>query len=136
MLTLQWACWPPPLRESLAEMEASIETGTTFVLRSAGRLVGSVRCTFDAEDGAWEIARLMVAPDLWGRGLGRALLEHAEGAAPGEASTYRLVVGADNDRAVRMYRRAGYSPPPGGPRGAAPGVLVLSRPRHRTARRD
>jgi tRNA (guanine37-N1)-methyltransferase len=133
LLTLQWACWGPPLRESLADMLASIQTGTTFVLRSAGRLVGSVRCAFDAEDGAWEIGRLMVAPDLRGRGLGRALLERAEQAAPGEASSYRLVVGADNERAVRMYRRAGYAARPGG---TVRGVLVMSRPRRRGSRRD
>jgi tRNA (guanine37-N1)-methyltransferase len=128
LLTLQWACWDPPLRESMPEMVASIDSGTTFVARSAGRLVGSVRCAVDPDDGAFDIGRLMVAPDLWGRGLGRALLEHAERAAPFGATTYRLVVAADNDRAVRMYRRAGYRSRPGG---GLPGVLVMTRRRRR-----
>lgn len=150
LLTLQWACWDPPLRETLTEMVASIASATTFVLRSAGRLVGSVRCVLDAADGAWDIGRLMVAPDLWGRGLGARLLEHAERAAPDEASSYRLVVAAGNERAVRMYRRSGYSARTGGTGGtggtrgtggaggargtglSAPAVLVMSRPRRRT----
>jgi tRNA (guanine37-N1)-methyltransferase len=128
LVTLQWACWDPPLRETLPQMVASLEDATTFVLRSAGRLVGSVRCVLDPDDRAWDMSRLMVAPDLWGRGLGRALLAHAEGAAPEAASSYRLVVAADNDRAVRMYRRAGYSV-----RSAEgmPGVLVMTRRRPR-----
>ncbi len=125
LLTLQWACWDPPLRETLDEMVASLGSAATFVMRSAGRLVGSVRCAPDPDDGAFDIGRLMVAPDLWGRGIGRALLEHAERAAPFPDPTYRVVVAAGNERAVRLYRRAGYRAARGGE--LLPGVLVMTR---------
>ncbi len=125
LLTLQWACWDPPLRETLDEMVASLGSAATFVMRSAGRLVGSVRCAPDPDDGAFDIGRLMVAPDLWGRGIGRALLEHAERAAPCPDPTYRVVVAAGNERAVRLYRRAGYRAARGGE--LLPGVLVMTR---------
>ncbi len=51
----------------------------------------------------------MVAPDLPGRGLGRALLEPDRGAAPpAGATTYALVTGAGSTRNQRMYKKAGY----------------------------
>jgi tRNA (guanine37-N1)-methyltransferase len=80
------------------------------VVRVAGRLVGSVRARTEVTERGevWEIGRLMVAPDLRGRGLGRVLLEHAERAAPGSATAYRLVTGAGSEANLRRYKRAGY----------------------------
>ena len=117
LLTLQLACWVveaqvngdmtiPPLHEDLADVESSIETWTTYVVRVAGRLVGSVRGRLDGDE--WEIGRVMVAPDLRGRGLGRVLLEHAQAVAPAGATAYRLFTGKDSARNLRMYRRAGF----------------------------
>lgn len=117
LLTLQLACWVtealvnedlgiPALHESLADVTASLGEWTTWVVRSHGRLVGSVRGRLDGE--VWEIGRLMVAPDLRGRGLGRVLLEHVEAAAPGAAASYRLVTGKRSEANLRRYRRAGY----------------------------
>ena len=50
----------------------------------------------------------MVAPDLWGRGLGRSLLARIEEAAPPEVTTYALFTGAGSLRNQRMYKKAGY----------------------------
>jgi tRNA (guanine37-N1)-methyltransferase len=77
-----------------------------LVARSAGRLVGAVRASLD--DDTWEIGRLMVAPDLAGRGLGRALLERIEALAPAGATAYALFTGAGSARNQRMYKKAGY----------------------------
>ena len=59
----------------------------------------------------------MVAPDLQGGGLGRALLEAVEAEAPAEATAYALFTGAGSKRNQRMYKKAGYrlsgSPSPG-----------------------
>jgi len=115
VLTL--ACWVgealvngdltiPPLHESVADTAASLAQWDTYVVRVGGRLVGSVRGRL--EDTTWEIGRLMVAPDLQGRGLGRVLLEHAERVAPPGAAAYRLVTGKDSAANLRRYKRAGY----------------------------
>jgi tRNA (guanine37-N1)-methyltransferase len=121
LLTLQRACWwqealankaweIPALRESLDDVAADLVTWTTLVLRSHGRLVGSVRARLQGseDEREWFMGRLMVAPDLQGKGLGRWLLERMEEAAPEEARWLGLVTGAFSDDNLRRYRRAGY----------------------------
>ena len=97
---LQLACWLPEavasstfdipaLTETADDVRRSFEEWRTWVVRSGGRLVGSVRARTSGDvAGQWEIGRLMVAPDLQGRGIGRALLAYAEAQAP--AGTHRL----------------------------------------------
>ncbi len=138
LFTLQRACWVaeaqanealtiPALVETMPDVLDGLEQWQTWVVRAAGRLVGSVRARLDEASGAWEIGRLMIAPDLSGRGLGRWLLGHAEGLAPPAATSYALVTGAGSARNLRMYRKAGYRP-----RGeVSPGVVRLTKPRTR-----
>lgn len=117
LLVLQLACWVPealangdltipPLHEDLADVTAGIAAWDTYVVRAAGRLVGSVRGRLDGT--TWEVGRLMVAPDLRGRGLGRLLLDHGEAVAHPDATSYRLVTGRHSEANLRRYRRAGY----------------------------
>ncbi len=134
LLTLQRACGAqerrdrpgpeaPVPHEGLEDVRAWSGEGGVLVLRSAGRLVGAVRGRLLGR--TWTIDRLMVAPDLEGRGLERLLLEQAEAAAPPEAEAFELLAGAGAGGDHRVYRRAGYRP-----RGeAAPGVLRLTRRR-------
>jgi tRNA (guanine37-N1)-methyltransferase len=133
LFVLQRACWVqemhdnpgvriPPLHESYDELRSWIARDTVLVARSAGRLVGAVRASLDGE--SWEIGRLMVAPDLAGRGLGRTLLERIEALAPDGATTYGLFTGAGSARNQRIYKKAGYRL-----RGeVAPGVVRLTKP--------
>jgi tRNA (guanine37-N1)-methyltransferase len=134
LLTLQLACWVteaqangslhiPPLQESLADVHDWLPHWTTFVVRSAGRLVGAVRGRLRAD--VWEIGRLMVAPDLRGRGLGRWLLAHVEAAAPPDARRLMLVTGSASAANLRRYRRAGYRPTPDEP--GTPGTVHLTK---------
>jgi tRNA (guanine37-N1)-methyltransferase len=132
---LQRACWLseavanstldlPALTEDADEVRRGFAQWHTWVVRSDGRLVGSVRARASAEvSGQWEIGRLMVAPDLQGRGIGRALLAYAEAAAP--AGTRRLWIntGSRSTANLRRYRRAGYRARPG--EGRFPGTVDL-----------
>ncbi|NYD42422.1 tRNA (guanosine(37)-N1)-methyltransferase TrmD [Nocardioides panaciterrulae] len=115
--TLQLACWVqeahdnpgvriPALHESLDDVRAWLADQVVLVAHSAGRLVGAVRGRLAGEQ--WEIGRLMVAPDLASRGLGRALLGRIEGLAPAAATSYSLVTGAGSLRNQRIYKKAGY----------------------------
>jgi tRNA (guanine37-N1)-methyltransferase len=134
LLVLQRACWVqeavandslaiPPLHDSLDDVLASIATWRTVVVRSHGRLVGSVRARLDGD--TWEIGRIMVAADLQGRGLGRWLLEHIEALAPEQATRFFLLTGSGSVDNLRMYRKAGYRPV----EHARPGVVHLSKRR-------
>ncbi|WP_244932262.1 tRNA (guanosine(37)-N1)-methyltransferase TrmD [Nocardioides sp. W7] len=128
LLVLQRACWVqealandslaiPALHESVEDLLASFEEWDWYVVRVAGRLVGAVRGRLDGD--AWDIGRVMVAPDLQGRGLGRALLEHVQRVAPPAAASYVLFTGAGSVENLRMYKKAGFrlrpdiEPPPG-----------------------
>lgn len=55
-----------------------------------------------------EVARLTVAPDLQGAGIGRALLDAVHVAAPGPVVTCWLVTGARSTDDLRFYAAAGY----------------------------
>ncbi len=121
LLTLQRACWlqeaivlgtleVPALHEDLDQVVADLDRWRTWVLRSAGRLVGSVRGQLHEDGTTWVVGRLMVAPDVQGRGLGRWLLERCEEWAPERATSYALVTGGTSADNQRMYRRAGYRP--------------------------
>jgi tRNA (guanine37-N1)-methyltransferase len=134
LFTLQLACWVQEqqanpdlemdaLTESLDDVRAWMADGTVLVARSAGRLVGAVRGRLHGT--AWDIGRLMVAPDLQGRGLGRRLLTGMEAAAPADATSYELFTGAGSLRNLKLYKKAGYRPA-GRPR---PGVVRLTRAR-------
>ena len=128
ILTLQRACWLdevilndtleiPVIHETYDDVVAALAVWDTYVVRSGGRLVGSVRGRLAGTD--WEIGRLMVAPDLRGRGLGRALLDHIQQVAPAAATSYSLFTGERSKRNQQMYKKAGFrlrrdlSAPPG-----------------------
>ncbi len=144
LLTLQRCCWVgeaqlndalflPALVESLDDARAGIAAWSTWVVRSHGRMVASVRAGRRGDD--WEIGRLMVAPDVQARGLGRWLLEYAERAAPEDVDRLALFTGAASAANLRMYARAGYrrtGEPFVGHDGAPDaGVVRMAKPRQR-----
>ena len=134
LLTLQLACWVqeahdnpgvtiPALGESLEDVRVWMRDWTVLVLRRGGRLIGAARARRHGE--AWDVGRLMVAPDLQGQGLGRFLLDRVEAAAPADVSSYELCTGVGSLRNRRMYQKAGYrlrDEP-------EPGVVRMTKPR-------
>ena len=138
LYTLQRACWLqelianpgveiPALTESLDDVRRGLGEWTVMVARDpgSGRLVGAVRGRLDAH-GEWDIGRIMVAPDLQGRGLGRALLELVEDARAARGADLRALHRrrgrCDN---LRMYKKAGFRLRPD--REAPPGAVVLTK---------
>ncbi|MFF1373316.1 GNAT family N-acetyltransferase [Streptomyces virginiae] len=81
------------------------------VLVEDERAVGYGELWFDAEEDEVELARIIVAPDARGKGLGRALVRGllAQAAAAGHHDIF-LRVHPDNGPASRCYRAAGFAP--------------------------
>ncbi|WP_246160471.1 GNAT family N-acetyltransferase [Nocardioides humilatus] len=140
-MTLQRACWVqealanpgapiPAFHESVDDVRAWLGEWDTYVVRRAGRLVGAVRGRLEGPDGtAWDIGRIMVAPDLQGEGLGRALLEHIQAVAPAAATSYVLFTGAGSERNHKMYKKAGFRLRNDLP--APPGAVIFVKRRSR-----
>jgi tRNA (guanine37-N1)-methyltransferase len=146
LLVLQRACWVreglaaqgrwvvPPLAEELADVVAGLGEWTTHVARvrsadgAPGRLVASVRGRVrPADPSFWEVGRLMVAPDLQGRGLGRELLALGESLAPSSVTGFWLTTGVLEEGNQRFYKRADYRLVAGEP--TYPGAVDLTKRR-------
>ncbi len=118
----------PMLTETLDEIAAVIAgTGTLLVARTPlGRLVAVGRGRLD-EHGTCHIARLGVAPDLRGQGLGWRMLLAVE-AAHGGARRYELFTGAASHDNIRLYERNGYTIFDRRPLDRGPGLVYLAKP--------
>jgi len=102
-------------------------TCTLMVARTPlGRLVAVGRGRLD-EHGTCHIARLGVAPDLRGQGLGWRMLLAVE-AAHGGARRYELFTGAASHDNIRLYERNGYTIFDRRPLDRGPGLVYLAKP--------
>ena len=98
----------PPLVETLSEVEAQLDDAAVIALglRLTGRLVGSVRVRLRGETA--EVGRLVVAPDLQGRGLGTRLLTCVDDVLPVGVRRLELFTGEHSHANLRLYQRHGY----------------------------
>ncbi len=101
----------PPLHETAAQLGADFARADApdLIARAAWlgpRLVGSVRGRIDGD--RMEIVRFTVAPDVQGRGIGRALLAAVHVAAPAPVRCCWLITGARSADNIRLYTAAGY----------------------------
>jgi tRNA (guanine37-N1)-methyltransferase len=131
------ACWAPEFarygmfgagEEDLETVRDGIQEWDTRVWRRDGQLLASVRVRpHPTQEATWQIGRLMIAPYLQGRGLGRELLAYAESLASEEVRTFWLNTGAKSTENLRMYKKAGYRIRPG--EGEFPGTVDLTKRR-------
>ncbi|HEU5033081.1 MAG TPA: GNAT family N-acetyltransferase [Spirillospora sp.] len=98
----------PPLVESLEQLRKVLE-GDAVVLKAVlgARIAGAVRAQFS--DHTCLVGRLVVAPDLQGRGIGGRLMRALEEAVAGRADACVLFTGHLSEGNLRLYRRLGYA---------------------------
>lgn len=94
----------PPLRETLADVQAAWRRGLLLKAVAAGGIVGSVRV--DTVGDTALVGKLMVRPALQGRGIGTQLLRAVEQYCP--AGRYELFTSSKSLRNLRLYERMGY----------------------------
>jgi ribosomal protein S18 acetylase RimI-like enzyme len=86
---------------------AVLEHETVFVAEVAGTPAGYV--ALDRSERAVRVDQLFVSPEHEAEGVGRQLLEYAEGfAIYSGAETLQVVVEGGNDRAVSFYQGRGF----------------------------
>ncbi len=100
----------PPLIQTLDQVVTELDESevTALGLRSGHRLVAAVRVRVPAGETAAQLGRLVVAPDLQGRGLGTRLLVAAERSLPDAVREVRLFTGEHSAGNLRLYARHGY----------------------------
>jgi GNAT superfamily N-acetyltransferase len=88
---------------------AVLEHETVFVAEVEGAPAGYVALQRAAE--AVRVDQLFVSPEHEAEGVGRQLIEFAEGYAIWQgAATLQVVVQGDDERAVTFYRSRGFTP--------------------------
>lgn len=84
-------------------------SAAVLVVETGGRVAGYCIVLFRAGNPAARLYSIATVPGMAGRGLGRALIEAAERAVVERGKhSLRLEVREDNERAVAIYRRAGF----------------------------
>jgi GNAT superfamily N-acetyltransferase len=86
-----------------------LEEHTVFVAELAGTPAGYV--ALERGERAARVEQLFISPEHEAEGVGRQLLEHAEGWAIAEgAETLEVIVEPGNKRAFDFYRSRGFVP--------------------------
>ncbi len=86
-----------------------LERETVFVAEVGGAPAGYV--ALDQDEQAVRVDHLFVSPEHEAEGVGRQLLEFAEGYAIWQgARALQVVVESDDDRALAFYRGRGFKP--------------------------
>jgi phosphoribosylanthranilate isomerase/ribosomal protein S18 acetylase RimI-like enzyme len=96
----------PPLKQTLAEIEAEFATQRILKAASGGRIIGSVRG--ELRGGTCHIGKLIVHPEWQNRGIGSRLLCAIEERFP-EAERFELFTGDRSVRNLHLYRKMGYT---------------------------
>jgi len=100
----------PPLTETVDQVRAAMAAGTLFVAArrpGSARIIGGGRATVRGD--TCYLARLAVAPDAQGAGVGTAMIAELERRHAGTVRTYALFTGHLSEANLRLYRRLGYA---------------------------
>lgn len=97
----------PPLTQTIAEIREKFDTQIFYKTVVENNILGSVRAYSD--ETSCFIGRLIVHPDIQGKGIGTRLMNAIEEHFS-EAQRYELFTGTKSIANIRLYERLGYKP--------------------------
>lgn len=96
---------PAPM---LADYRTIVAAGEMHILKHGGAIVGAVQLVTGG--ATLQVGNLVVDPAMEGRGLGRRLMDHAEGVAREKGlSTISLYTNAQMHENIAFYGRLGFA---------------------------
>ena len=95
----------PPLLQTVESLRREIESDVVLKMTDGDAIVGSVRARRDGE--VCRVGRLIVAPNLQGRGLGTQLMNAIEREFM-QTRKFELFTGSRSERNILLYERLGY----------------------------
>jgi ribosomal protein S18 acetylase RimI-like enzyme len=95
------------LSEPMEEILNSVAAGEVLVAKMGSRIVGAVRGV--RKDDECHVERLVVAPDMQGRGIGAALLRAVEQHGNKGVRRFVLHTGDRSQANISLYRKVGYT---------------------------
>lgn len=100
----------PPLDDKLAGIESALAIdGALLLMVRIGERAMAFSIVVPHTD-VLEVLYLAVAPEAWGKGLARQLLDHLQHHSVKTQTPMELWVIADNRRAIASYENAGWIP--------------------------
>lgn len=97
----------PPLTQTISEIKEEFGTRTFLKTVAENNIIGSVRAHSDGT--SCFIGRLIVHPDLQGKGIGTGLMHAVEAHFCG-VHRYELFTGTKSTANIGLYTRLGYKP--------------------------
>ena len=94
----------PPLKQTFQEISEEYDKGIVLKAEYGGNIIGSVRGY--CEGDTLYIGKLIVHPEMQGRGIGTRLLTEIERRVPNRR--YELFTSSESKRNLRLYERLGY----------------------------
>jgi GNAT superfamily N-acetyltransferase len=95
----------PPLTQTPDQIKAEFDRMAFLKAVEAGRIVGSLRASQDAD--TCFIGRVIVQPELQGKGIGTRLMLEAEDVFP-DARRFELFTGSKSVSNILFYQNLGY----------------------------
>ena len=115
----------PPLTQTVESLISEFETSLVLKATWGYRIVGSVRARMNGS--TCEIGRLVVHPELQGRGIGSQLLRSIEGRFD-NVRTFELFTGSKSESNIRLYLRHGYTVTRTQPLSRTVSLIFLQKP--------
>ncbi len=96
----------PSLTQTLDDLKRESREKTFYKLELNGTIAASVRC--HVQEDTLHVEKLMVDPELQGRGIGTSMMRQIEALYAGRVNRYCLFTGDKSTRNLHMYRKLGY----------------------------